>query len=141
MLSACSETLTLQDSQSANINMRLGLNYLSKGNVKEAKSKLFLALSKDQKNYEIHDAIGYLFEKSGENSLAEQYYLKGIKLASKNGAAYNNYGAFLYRQKRYSLAVKYFLIAANDTHYMNAAVAYKNAQIAKAAESKKNTGV
>lgn len=59
---------------------------------------------------------------------AEMLYCKAIKLADiKNkGAANNNYGTFLFRQKRYNEALKYFLLAANDPNYINFVFAKSN---------------
>jgi type IV pilus assembly protein PilF len=117
--------------QAAKINIKLGLAYLEKGNLVEAERKLLQGLAEDPANYEGYDALGYLFERKAEVAIAAKYYVKAIEVASTNkGAAYNNYGAFLYRQQRYDEARKYFLLSARDDRYQNAEIARKNALMA-----------
>lgn len=127
-LSACN---TLDSSKlnpnAATTNVELGLAYLHQGDVVRAKSKLLLALDQSPNDAMVQDAFGYFLEVTGRSELAEEYYLRAIHFAKDRGAAWNNYGAFLYRQKKYQSAMKYFLLAAQDLHYLQVATAYKNA--------------
>lgn len=108
-------------------NMQLGLAYLKQGNRQRAKQKLLTALSQNPYSAYANEALGYYFEQTQETQLAEQYYRQALELAPNSGAILNNYGDFLCHQKKYAEANEYFLKAANDTHYINTALAYENA--------------
>jgi type IV pilus assembly protein PilF len=115
--------------QAANYNLKLGLAYLEQGEVILAKSKLLLALKEAPNDALACDAMAYFLEKTGESGQAQAYYLQALHLADANfiGAAENNYGTYLYRQKHYQEALRYFLKAAAEPRYLNIGVAYKNA--------------
>lgn len=131
LLTSCNSVSIQQKTaanNSANLNVELGLAYLKQNNLSLAKEKLLRAIEIAPQNYLANDAYAYFLEKNADSKTAEKYYIKAIKFAdAKNkGAAYNNYGTFLYRQKRYNEALKYFLLAANDPNYLNFAIAKKN---------------
>lgn len=110
----------------ANINVQLGLGYLSQSDFPRAKKKLFYALSLAPKSPGVVGAVAYYFEKTKQAEKAEKYYLQALQL-SNYGAEQNNYGAFLCRQKRYAEANRYFMKATKDVKYLNTAGAYENA--------------
>jgi type IV pilus assembly protein PilF len=111
----------------AQVNVQLGLGYLEKGNVQRAKRKLMLALEQSPKLTEANGAMAYFYEVTQDNKQAEQYYRRAIDVASTKGAAYNNYGAYLCRHKRFDDAKKQFMKAVADNSYLNPADAYENA--------------
>lgn len=117
------------NSTAAEDNAHLGLMYLQAGDRQLAKEKLLLALQQDSQNSEIYGAMAYFLESSGELQSAEQYYLQAIAVAKAKdkGASYNNYGTYLYRHGRYSMAINYFLMAAQEPLYLHVAAAYENA--------------
>ncbi len=132
-LSACSTT---QDNESENryhpkaaarFNMQLGIAYLQAGKNERAKSKLLTALAQDPNSAAINNAMAYFLEKTGQPNLSEEYYKHALRIAPSEGAALNNYGAFLCRHKRYAEAEKHFLKAVKDGAYIQAAEAYENA--------------
>lgn len=135
-LVACSTTIPAAKSNPAAsaINVKLGLAYMQQGEIEFAKAKLLTALQQDANNFLAYDAMGYFLENAGNAAAAEAYYLQGMKKAAKEerGAAWNNYGAYLYRQGRYQLARQYFIMAAKDLYYLHAAKAYENAARAAA---------
>ena len=118
---------TLQLNNAAETNIRLGLYYLEQKNMQQAKTKLQLALQQSPENFLAYDAMGYFWESIQETSLAEKYYQQAIKIVPTNGATHNNYGTFLYRQKRCDLALIQFKKALQDNNYLNLAGVYKNA--------------
>lgn len=120
-------------SKLAELNVELGLEYLKQNNLSRAKEKLLTAINLSPKKYATNVAFGYFMEKIGEEKRAEKYYILGIKYSDSKtkGAALNNYGTFLYRQKRYKEALKYFLLAANDSNYLNFSTAKENAKKTK----------
>lgn len=130
LLAACANPKP-QNAAAAAINVQLGLAYLEHGDLARAKNKLLLALSQNTVSDLTQDALGYFFEKTGAIKTAEKYYLKAITLATNKGAAYNNYGAFLYRQKDYRAALQYFNLAAQDPYYLHPDVAHNNAVLTR----------
>lgn len=130
LLAACVAPKT-QNSAAAAINVQLGLAYLERGDMARAKNKLLLALAQNPSSDTVQDAMGYFLEKSHDIKNAEKYYLKAIAITTHPGAAYNNYGAFLYRQKKYHEALKYFILATKDPDYLHTDMAQKNVFLAQ----------
>jgi type IV pilus assembly protein PilF len=116
--------------EAAEINARLGLEYLGQHEVPLAKQKLLLALTQDANSPAVNDAFAYFLEKTDKPEMAEDYYWRAIKYGKDSGTALNNYGTYLYRQKRYHEALQYFLLATKDIKYLNVAGAYENAGFA-----------
>lgn len=116
-----------QFAKASNYNVQLGLAYLKQGDRNRAKVKLMTALEEAPQSSEAHGALAYFFEKTGDMDRAGRYYQKSIGLAKTKGAALNNYGAFLCRQKHYIEANKLFVRASQDIHYVNTSGALENA--------------
>lgn len=126
LLAGC---VSSHDSNLSEANIKLGLAYLmQEHDAALAKEKLLLAQQQSPRNPMVWDASGYFYEMTGNFTAAEKAYLHAIRLASSNkGASQNNYGAFLCRQKKYKLAIDYFLLAISDPQYLSVANAYENA--------------
>jgi type IV pilus assembly protein PilF len=131
LLIACSITPTAKNSDFviAEINAKLALAYLEKNDLAQGKAKLLLAQKQAPIDPTIWYVSGYFLERSGDKNAANQAYVKAIQLAPQLGAAQNNYGAFLCRNKQYSQAISHFLLAVKDPSYINTAAAYKNAAL------------
>jgi len=132
-LVACNTTQSSSDSTSnkkdatALINTQLGLSYLEKHEVQQAKQKLLLALDEAPNIPETWYSMAYFMEVTGNKTEAEKYYLKAIEIAPKKGEVQNNYGTFLCRTGDYSGAINHFLLAVQDPKYLDTASAYENA--------------
>lgn len=111
----------------AKYNVQLGLGYLQEKDNVRAKQKLLLALKQMPDSPVVLDAMAYFLEKTGEPQQAEIFYQKALAISPNSGAALNNYGTFLCRQKNYSQAIPYFIKAARKIRYLNNAEAYENA--------------
>ncbi|MDP1574782.1 MAG: hypothetical protein Q8L78_07630 [Coxiellaceae bacterium] len=111
----------------AKTHAQLGLIYLSKGFYARAKMELLLALQEDPNHALSWDSMAYFSEKIGDKQAASDDYQKALLLEPHSGAAKNNYGAFLCREKKYHEAIYFFLAAAKEPSYINAANAYSNA--------------
>jgi len=113
--------------KAAKINIELGLNYLTQGQISRAKSKLTRAKNLAPQLPEVHYSYGYFLEYIGEVDSAAKSYQKAIRLNPKGGNEHNNYGTFLCRQNEFRKAEKEFLAAVEDPNYFNTAEAYENA--------------
>lgn len=124
-----SNTVFTNSRAAAEINVKLGVFYMQKGQMQRAKHKLLLALDQAPDYSAAQSAMGYYLEKVGEIKKAEEYYLKAISLNAESGDVQNNYGTFLCRQGRYKESLKRFILATEDPNYLNSAGAYENAGI------------
>jgi type IV pilus assembly protein PilF len=113
--------------KSALLNTQLGITYLQHHQVQLAKQKLLLALDEDPNIPETWYAMAFYLEVTGDNVQANQYYLKSLAIAPKNGEAHNNYGTYLCRTGNYSAAISQFMEAVADSDYLDTASAYENA--------------
>ncbi|MEN9470986.1 MAG: type pilus biosis protein PilF [Pseudomonadota bacterium] len=113
--------------QAAEANVQLGLAYLQSGDVQRAHQKLLLAEQQAPGSMQVQGAMGYFLESTGSLPSANAYYRRAIALNPKSGAAQNNYGTYLCRQGRYLEADHHFLLALQDSTYLNTAQVYENA--------------
>jgi type IV pilus assembly protein PilF len=113
--------------KAAELNMRLGLNYLQRGDYEIALEKLEKALKQDPSLTSAHNTIAILYQRLGELDKAEKHYEQAVRRDPKYSEAQNNYGAFLCQQGRYKEAEKRFLAALENPLYRNPAQAYENA--------------
>jgi len=67
-----------------------------------------------------------VFQAEMEPELANQYYEKALSARSKDARILNNYGSFLYQQKRYKEAYERFEQAAEDNLYAERARVFEN---------------
>ncbi len=130
LLSACAGNTRNSASggnEAAEINMRLGLNYMQRGDYAFALEKLEKALQQDPNLPSAHNTIAILYQRLGEEGKAEHHFKKAVDLAPDYSEAQNNYGAFLCRQKQYEQAEERFLKAVENPLYQSVAQAYENA--------------
>jgi FkbM family methyltransferase len=104
-----------------NINQLLkqaNITYKNK-HYKKALQLFLKALNLNPKNSNIHNSIGMVFEKLGDNEKAMTSYNNAIKLNPNFSKAINNIGVILYKQKKYSESADIFQIALNvDPDYI-----------------------
>lgn len=97
--------------------VQLGLGYLRKGDRQRSRANLLKALEKDDESAAAHNGLALLSQLEGENILAEEHFKKAISFEPELTRVRNNYGVFLFSQKRYEDAEKQFLIASEDISY------------------------
>ena len=117
------------DPKAAEINMRLGLNYMQRGDYQVALDKLQRALQQDPNLSSAHNTIAILYQRLGEMDKAEYHFKKAIQLVPNYSEAQNNYGVFLCEQARYQEAEQRFLEAIKNPLYSNVSQALENAGI------------
>ncbi len=104
----------------------LGVGYISNGEYARAKENLTRALDLDPRSPEANNAIALLFQLEGEIQLAETHFKKAIKYSPGFSQARNNYGAFLYQEKRYKDAVDQLQRASEDRFYQYRSQVFEN---------------
>jgi type IV pilus assembly protein PilF len=111
----------------AQINARLGLNYMQQGNYEVAMEKLQRALEQDPNLAEGHHYLAELYRTLRNEDKAEQHYRRALRLAPNDGSLQNNYAIFLCDSGRYGEAEERFVRAARTAGYQRSDEAYQNA--------------
>jgi len=106
--------------------IQLGIGYLQQGNTGRAKSPLKKALELDSSNADAHAALALVFQLEMENDLADEHFRKALSASSDDTRILNNYGGFLYEQKRYPEAKERFEQASRDNLYQERARVFEN---------------
>ena len=106
--------------------VQLGLGYLRQGMSEQAKVPLKKALELDSGDADANAALALVFQAQAEPELAEQYFNKALASRPADPRLLNNYGSFLFEQKRYDQASAYFLQASTDTLYPERSRVYEN---------------
>lgn len=131
-LSACAagggkpRATNTKQSEAAELQAKLGQEYLHKGDYEVAQEKLKRALELEPNLQSAHTLLGILNERIRRPEIAEQFYRKALKLKPEDGAAANNLGAFLCAQGRLEESLPFFVQAVQDPFYKTPDVAYTN---------------
>ncbi len=113
--------------RAAEINSRLGVGYLERGQVQLAMEKLETALRHDPDHVPAHLTLALIFDEIGDSSRAERHFRQASRLAPNDGATQNSYAVFLCRQGDFRAADRHFLQATQDPFYITPEVAWTNA--------------
>jgi type IV pilus assembly protein PilF len=131
LLSACggqqSSMPKPQPERASEINLELGVDYLRKGNLEQAKEKIDRALEQDPRNAKAHAAAGLLYDRLGQQDKSESHFDRAISLNSENPEIRNNYSTILCQRGKYERGEKMALAAIRDPLYKTPEVAYMNA--------------
>jgi type IV pilus assembly protein PilF len=120
----------------AEINLKLGIEYLQRGEYENALEKLRRAEEADKNFPPTYNALGILYQRLGDKVRAEKYYKHALSLNSSDAPTLNNYGQFLCREGRFDEAQTTFLKAANNPLYSTPEIALTNAGTCAAAQGK-----
>jgi type IV pilus assembly protein PilF len=116
-----------QPQRAAEINLELGVDYLRKGNLEQAKEKIERALSQDPRNAKAHAAAGLLYDRLGQYSKSESHFDRAVSLSPKDPEIRNNYAAILCQRGKYERGEKMALVATQDPLYKTPEIALLNA--------------
>ena len=106
--------------------VQLGLGYLRQGMSEQAKVPLKKALELDADDADANAALALVFQAQAEPELADRYFHKALVFRLVDARLRKNYGSFLFEQKRYDLASRYFQQAATDTLYPQRSRVFEN---------------
>lgn len=105
---------------------QLGLGYLQRGATESAKVPLKKALELDPSNADAHAALALVFQIEMEPKLADKHYRKALSQRGDDARLLNNYGSFLFEQKRYDEAFERYQQAAQDDLYPERSRVFEN---------------
>lgn len=106
--------------------IQLGIGYLQQGATEGAKIPLKKALELDPSNADAHAALALVFQIEMEPQLADEHFLQAISQRSGDARLLNNYGSFLFEQKRYQDAFERYTQASQDTLYPERSRVFEN---------------
>ncbi len=98
-------------------HIQLGLGYLRNKNLDLARHHFEKALAFDSQSAGALNGQALLYQLEGEVALAESFFLKALSSDPSSSRARNNYGNFLYQQKKYSQAYQEFETVTRDLQY------------------------
>jgi len=113
--------------RAAEVNTRLGVGYLERGELQVAMQKLELAVSQDPEHVPAHLALGIVYESIDRNDQALEHLRTAVRLAPDDGGAHNSYAALLCQTGQYAEADRHFRAALDDPFYATPGVALANA--------------
>jgi len=99
------------------LHVQMALGYVEKGNRDSARHHLNKAFEIDRSSAAATNAMAMLYQLEGESALAEEHFKLALKRDKHLTIAHNNYGIFLYNQKRYQEAFNQFELAGADLGY------------------------
>jgi len=111
--------------QARDAYIQLGIGYLQQGTASRAKTPLRKALELDPRSADAHAALALVFQTEMENDLADKHYREALS-SRRDARILNNYGSFLFEQKRYQEALERFSQAAEDNLYPERARVFQN---------------
>lgn len=106
--------------------VQLGIGYLQQGETERAKVPLKKALELDSSNADAHAALALVFQIEMEPKLADEHFRKAISQRRDDARLLNNYGSFLFEQKRYQDAMERYTQAAKDNLYPERSRVFEN---------------
>ncbi|MDH3646739.1 MAG: type IV pilus biogenesis/stability protein PilW [Gammaproteobacteria bacterium] len=113
--------------EAARTNLRLGSEYLQRGQRERALEKLNRAIEQDPHLAPAHAYLGLVYEQLGKPSQAETHYKTALRIDDDDANVRNMYAVYLCRNERIKEAVKHFLAAATVPTYTTSETAYTNA--------------
>lgn len=113
-------------SQAFEAYSRLGYEYLQTGDVVNAKTSFKRALDINSGYADAYNGLALAFQLEGDPGIAEQYYRKATSLDPSSAMIHNNFGAFLFSEKRYEEACRELSRATEDPFYNRRAQAFEN---------------
>jgi len=108
------------------LHVQMALGYVEKANRESARHHLTKAFEIDKNSASATNAMAMLYQLEGEQTLAEEQFKLALKRDKNLTVAHNNYGIFLYNQKRYPEAFAQFELAAADLAYPSRSQALTN---------------
>lgn len=118
-----------REEDAAALQVKLGQEYMLKGDLETAQAKLRRALDLDPESIDANTLLAVLNERIRRPEMAERFYRRAVELKPDDGSANNNLGAFLCAKGRYDEAEQHFGAAIDDPFYRTPAAAYANAGV------------
>jgi type IV pilus assembly protein PilF len=113
--------------EASDLNARLAVGYIERGQYKAAKEKLEKAVEQDPENVSAFKTFAYLYALLGLDEKASEQYLEALDIAPHDSDLLNSYGAFLCAHGDLHEAQEYLKKAYDDPFYESLFMAQSNA--------------
>lgn len=113
----------------AQIRLQLAMGYYEQGQMNVALDELKQALQIDPAYADAYSVRALIYMDMGETALAEDNFLRAMKLAPNSPDLSNNYGWFLCQNGRERQSIAYFEAALKNRAYQSPAKALNNAGV------------
>jgi type IV pilus assembly protein PilF len=113
----------------ARYNAQLAIAYLKTGDLVTAREKIERALQQNPRDASVHTTAGLVFERVGEERLADRHYARAVALEPRNPDNQNNYAVFQCRRGQFAKGQRLFEQAARNPVYRTPEVAFTNAGV------------
>jgi type IV pilus assembly protein PilF len=102
---------TSQEESPGDLYVKLAVEYLKAGQTETALRKAHKALEEDGDNAQAHSVVALIYQRLGQDQLAEKHFRKAVSLKPKDPYVLNAYASFLCDRRKFSEA---------DTQYRKA---------------------
>ncbi|HWV16908.1 MAG TPA: type IV pilus biogenesis/stability protein PilW [Cellvibrio sp.] len=116
----------IDKTQALDLHIKMALGYIDKGNREAGRLHLKKAFDIDKNSPAAIGAMAQLYILEGEPVLAEEQFKLALKRDKNLTEVHNNYGIFLFNQKRYEESYAEFEKAAADLAYLGRAQTLTN---------------
>lgn len=126
VLTACATMPNTEDSRTAEAHFKLGVSYISKGELTEASIEFQKALKLNPRHKESIHALGFINTRFGKYDEAISNYKQAISIDPNYSEAMNSLGVAYMETEKTDEAVKYFKMALNNPLYVTPEKPYSN---------------
>lgn len=129
-IAGCGSSRTLSNKQreeAASYNLQLGIDYLQRGDLSQAKEKIERSLDQNPRNPQAYVAAGLLYDRIGQDDKADDHFNRAVDMDAENAAILNNYAQFLCRKGNRDKGEQLAIKAASDPLYKTPEAAWMNA--------------
>lgn len=113
----------------ADVYVAMAAEYYRRGQMDAALQRAKRGIEVDNGNGRAHYMIAFLYQRLGENALAEKHFGEAVRIEPKNPDIRNAWGSYFCTQKRYAEADAQFKAALDNPLYATPEVALTNAGI------------
>lgn len=112
------------------VYLQLALGYVEQQDFNQARRHLNNAVEIDPNNSDIYGIWGLVYTLEGDLNLADESFLRALRLNSGNSQVRNNYAAFLFSNGRFQAAYDQLETVVEDTEYAGRPQAFENMGLA-----------
>lgn len=116
----------IDESSPGDLYVQLAVEYLRQGQTETALHKAKKALDVDSKNARAHNIIALIYQRLGQNDLAEKHFRTAVGLLPKDPYVLNAYASFLCVQRKFPEAEAQYKKALENPLYSTPWVARTN---------------
>jgi type IV pilus assembly protein PilF len=113
--------------RAADINLEIGIDYLRKNDLQQAKDKIDKSIEQNPRSAKAQAVAGMLYDRLGDTGKADSHFQRAVSLEPDNPDIKNNYAVYQCQKKRYDRGEKLALEAATNPLYKTPEIAYLNA--------------